>query len=617
MNDVIKPPIRILIADDEEAVLDAYRAVFSEARPTAGASALNDLKARLFAAPGTGKRAKDVDLFDAEYCHDAEQAVMAVRRAVSEGKPFAVVFLDMRMPPGHDGVWAATRIRECDPEVDIVIATAFSDTDPRQITEQVPPEEKLFYVQKPFHPHEVRQLALALGRSKWSMEHRFRQLAHYDSLTGLPNRTLFMDRMQQTIESARRHDRKAAVLFIDLDNFKRINDSLGHSFGDEILKITAERLRNCARACDAVMGPWSDVSAARLGGDEFTILLAEIREAENCTLVAQRILQAFVDPMRLQDDEVIMTPSIGIATYPEDGDDVQTLLKNADLAMYFAKHNGPNSFQYHQDSMNASTLQRITLEKNLRQAIVRDEFTLHYQPQTEMISGELKGAEALLRWNNQELGSVPPTEFVPVAEQCGMILAIGEWVLRTACLQAKAWRNKGIPLPRIGVNVSAKQFFQQDFPQLVERILQETELESHVLEIEITESLLMEDTQRAVATMHRLKALGVQIALDDFGTGYSSLSRLKEFPIDCLKIDHSFVRDISTDANDQAIAVAVLAMADSLNMRVVAEGVETAEQFDFLKLKNCSEMQGYLVSRPLTAEKLEEFLAQVPVKIAR
>jgi len=612
MNDLIKPPIRVLIADDEESVLDAYRAVFSDNRPTASASALNDLKAKLFKGSACDKLQSDTDLFDAHYCRDADQAVRAVRRAVADGTPFAVAFLDMRMPPGEDGVWAATHIRECDPEVDIVIATAFSDTDPRQITAKVPPEEKLFYVQKPFHPHEVRQMALALGRSKWSMENRFRQLAHYDSLTGLPNRTLFLDKMNQTIASARRHNRKVGILFIDLDNFKRINDSLGHSFGDEILKITADRLRHCARACDAVMGPLRDVSAARLGGDEFTILLSEIDAMENCTIVAQRILQAFAEPMRLENDEVIMTPSIGIATFPDGGDDVQTLLKNADLAMYFAKHSGPNSFQYHQDSMNTTTLHRITLEKNLRQAIARDEFTLNYQPQTDMITGVLKGVEALLRWDNEELGSVPPAEFIPVAEQCGLILQIGEWVLRTACLQAKSWRDRGVPLPRIGVNVSAKQFYQQNFPLVVERVLLETKLEPHVLEIEITESLLMENTDRAIATMHALRELGVQLALDDFGTGYSSLSRLKEFPIDCLKIDHSFVRDVSTDANDQAIASAVLAMAGSLNMRVVAEGVETSAQFDFLKQKQCNEIQGYLICRPLPVDKLEDFLLQLP-----
>ncbi len=329
-------------------------------------------------------------------------------------------------------------------------------------------------------------------------------------------------------------------------------------------------------------------------------------------IVAQRILQAFVEPMRLENDEVIMTPSIGIATFPDDGHDVQTLMKNADLAMYFAKNSGPNSYQYHQDSMNTTSLQRITLERNLRQAIARDEFTLHYQPQTDMMTGVLKGAEALLRWDNEELGSVPPAEFIPVAEQCGLILAIGEWVLRTACLQAKAWRDRGVQLPRIGVNVSAKQFYQQNFPLVVEQVLADTKLEAAILEIEITESLLMENTDRAIDTMHALRRLGVQIALDDFGTGYSSLSRLKEFPIDCLKIDHSFVRDISTDANDQAIASAVLAMAGSLNMRVVAEGVETSDQFDFLKLKECNEMQGYLICRPLPADKLEEFLLQLP-----
>jgi len=281
MNDIIKPPIRVLIADDEEPVLDAYRAVFSDNCPTASASALDDLKAKLFRGSPSGKLQSDADMFELYYCRDAEQAVHAVRRAVADGTPCAVAFLDMRMPPGEDGVWAAAHIRECDPEVDIVMAIAFSDTDPRQIAAKVPPEEKLFYVQKPFHPHEVRQMALALGCSKWSVENRFRQRAHYDSLTGLPNRTLFLDRMNQAIASASRHNRKAVILFIDHDNFKRINDSLGHSFGDVILKITADRLRHCGRACDTVMGPLPEVCAARLGGDEFTILLSEIDAAEN------------------------------------------------------------------------------------------------------------------------------------------------------------------------------------------------------------------------------------------------------------------------------------------------------------------------------------------------
>lgn len=608
MSTPVKPPIRILVADDEPAVLDAYCDVFASTASAAGANALRDLKAKLFGAP---RAAPATPSFDVYCCRGAEQAVAAVRAALADGQPFSVVFLDIRMPPGPDGIWAAAHIRESDPDLDIVIVTAYSDVDPRQITVQVPPEEKLFYVQKPFHPHEVRQLALALGRGKWETENRFRQLAYYDSLTSLPNRVLFLDRLAQILEIARRHQRKAAVLFLDLDNFKRINDSLGHSAGDEILKITAERLRYCVRASDAVAHPTPQGTAARLGGDEFTVVLSEIELVEAPAIVARRILQKMAEPMQLTAQEVAITPSIGIAVFPEDGDTVETLLKNADLAMYAAKRTGRNSFQYYQATMNMVALKRLTLENHLRQAIAREELALHYQPQMNLATGAASGAEALLRWNNEELGSVSPVEFIPVAEESGLIVAIGAWVLRTACLQAKAWRDRGVLLPRIGVNVSIKQFVQRKFPELVAQVLAETGLEPEVLEIEITESLLMQDAEGAVATLRKLKALGVQLAIDDFGTGYSSLSRLKEFPIDRLKIDRSFVRSVDTNLNDQAIASAIIAMAGSMNLRVIAEGVETAEQLDVLRSKHCDEIQGYFLSRPLPPEQAEAFLLRI------
>jgi diguanylate cyclase (GGDEF)-like protein len=465
-------------------------------------------------------------------------------------------------------------------------------------------------VQKPFHPHEVRQLALALGR-KWEAEHQVRQLAYYDSLTGLPNRVLFLDRLSQTIEMARRYQRKAAVLFLDLDNFKRINDTLGHTFGDEILKTTAKRLRHCVRTSDVVTHPTPQGTAARLGGDEFTILLAEIVSMEEPAIVAQRILEQMAEPMRLASHEVIVTPSIGIAVFPDDGDNDETLLKNADLAMYFAKRSGSNSFQYYQAPMNVTALKRLKMENHLRQAIARGEFALHYQPQMDLETGAISGVEALLRWNNEELGNVSPVEFIPVAEESGLIVAIGTWVLRAACLQARAWRDRGVPLPRIGVNVSVRQFVQRNFPETVAQVLAETGLEPEVLEIEVTESLLMRDADGAAATLGKLKALGIQLAIDDFGTGYSSLSRLKEFPIDRLKIDRSFVRVVDTDLNDQAIASAVIAMAGSMNMRVVAEGVETSGQLDFLRAKHCDEIQGYFLSRPLPPEQAEDFLLRI------
>ncbi|MFZ4789794.1 MAG: diguanylate cyclase domain-containing protein [Candidatus Competibacteraceae bacterium] len=340
MTDSILQPIRILIADDDDAVLDVYRELFTTIAPSASASAsaLENLKAKLFggAVPVPPQEAP----FDPHYCHSAEQAIAAVRAAVNANRPFALVILDMRMPPGRDGAWAAARIREMDPYLDIVIATAHSDVDPRTITLQSP----VFYIQKPFHPHELRQLALALGR-KWVLEAHNRQLAYYDSLTGLPNRALFLDRLTQDIELARRYQRQAAVLFLDLDNFKRINDTLGHSFGDALLKTMAERLSDCLRACDTVTHPMSAGTAARLGGDEFTVLLAEIHHEDEAILVAQRILEAMGQPIELGSHEVIVTPSIGIALFPRDGTDVNTLIENADRAMYRAKRTGSNTFQ--------------------------------------------------------------------------------------------------------------------------------------------------------------------------------------------------------------------------------------------------------------------------------
>ena len=600
MTNANPQPIRILVADDDDAVLDAYRELFASGPPAGNAAALHDLKAKLFG--GASRAPIRAALFDAHYCHNADQAVAAVRAGIEANHPFSVVILDMRMPPGPDGAWAAAQIREIDPWVDIVIATAYSDVDPREITIKVPPEDKLFYIQKPFHPHEIRQLTLALGR-RCEAEHHVRQLAYYDTLTGLPNRLLFLDRLSEALERARRHWRKVALLFLDLDKFKRINDTLGHPCGDEVLKTTAERLRRCIRTCDAIDG-----TAARLGGDEFTVLLTEIAHEDDAALVAQRILSAMAEPIRFDIHETTITPSIGIAIFPNDGDNEEALIKSADLAMYCAKHAGSNAFQYYQDSMNETARKRLTVEQHLRQAIALGEFSLHYQPQIDLATGEVHGIEALLRWNNLELGNVPPDEFIPIAEENGLIVVIGEWVLHTACQQAKNWRDQQMALPRIAVNISVRQFAQWNFAALVARILAETGLEPRVLELEITENLLMKDDASAMTTLCKLKEIGVQVAIDDFGTGYSCLSSLKEFPIDHLKIDRSFVRTLHTDQSDQAIASAIIAMADSMNFQVIAEGVENLDQLDFLRSKCCGEIQGYHISRPLPVDQAEEFL---------
>ncbi len=606
--DFSQRPIKVLVADDDEAVLDAYRQIFSRATSTAEGDQLRNLKAKLFGG-GAARPSSLGPLFEPHYCHDAEQAVAAARAAIDNGGAFSVIFLDMRMPPGPDGAWAAARIRELDPQVDIVIATAYSDTDPREITALVPPEDKLFYVQKPFHPHEIRQLALALGR-KWEAEQRIRQLAYYDSLTGLPNRLLFLDRLTQTLELARRHKRTAALLFLDLDNFKRINDTLGHGIGDDLLKTMAARLTHCLRTGDTVSRPAPEGTAARLGGDEFTVLLSEINHPEEAAVVAQRILDTLGQPMRLMTHEIIVTPSIGIALFPQDGDDAGSILKNADLAMYFAKRTGPNLFQYYEEAMNATALRRLTLENHLRQALDHNEFTLYYQPQVNLVSGEISGMEALLRWHNRALGDVAPTEFIPIAEESGLILPIGDWILRSACRQAKQWRDRGVPLPRMAVNVSVAQFVHRKFLETIREALTETGLDPEVLELEITESLLMKDATNATEILRAIKDLGVQVAIDDFGTGYSSLNRLKELPIDCLKIDSTFVRGITAEKSDRAIASAVIALADSMNLRVIAEGVETPFEADFLRAKHCGEMQGFLISQPLPQEQAESFLHQ-------
>src|SRR5712691_10656521 len=433
-------------------------------------------------------------------------------------------------------------------------------------------------------------------------EEKVRQLAYFDSLTGLANRECFKEHLAQAIALARHYHRQLAILFLDLDNFKRINDTLGHNVGDLLLKAVAARLRACVRASDAVTRLEtvdSNEQVARLGGDEFTLLLSEVGSSEDAAQVARRILDTVSQPLTVGGHEVFITPSMGIAMFPQDGEDVESLLKHADMAMYYAKHCGKNLYKFYTESMKDTAIRRLTVENDLRKAIERRELTLHYQPQIDLTNGQICGAEALLRWHNADLGPVSPAEFIPLAEETGLILPIGEWVLRTACAQAKAWQDAGLSLPRMAVNISVLQFVQTGFTDLVTQILNETGLSPHALELEITEGLLMKDAEGAIRTLSILKDQGVQFAIDDFGTGYSSLSYLKRFPIDRLKIDKAFVQDINADPDDAAITTAVIAMAGSMNLGVVAEGVETGAQLDFLKNKHCGEVQGYYLSKPL------------------
>jgi len=604
-----RAPIRVLVADDEPEILAAYREIFTGADEAAGASRRRELAAKLFdgataaAAPPVARFPARAS-FDADYCSSAEAAVAAVQAALEAGRPYALVFLDMRMPPGRDGIWAATEIRRLDAAIEIAVCTAYSDVDPGDIGGRVPPEDKLSYLQKPFHPHEVRQMAIALA-SKWRAERHIAKLAYFDSLTGLPNREQVHGRLHSALAAMDAGRGNVGLLYIDLDNFKRINDTLGHGVGDEVLVVVAERLRETLRFGTGVIPDAEPTDRpgdiGRLGGDEFMVVLAEIADSGDAGRVADRIIGALQVPMQLTRHTVVVTPSIGVAMAPTDGSDAETLLRHADLAMYFAKRRWPGTFAFFDASMNEGALQRYTLEEKLRGALERGELSLHYQPQIDMQTGDVAGMEALLRWTNEELGVVPPNDFIPVAESAGLIVSIGDWVLRTACAQACRWRDEGLELKRIAVNIAAQQFAMPSFPALVSEVLHQTGLPPAMLELEITESMVMTDEDRAARTLTALHALGVTVAIDDFGTGYSNFQRLRRLNIDRLKMDRSFVRELGGDSDDRAIAAAIIAMAKSLRVDVVAEGVESFPQLRFLQDHMCSEAQGFLLSRALPA----------------
>jgi diguanylate cyclase (GGDEF)-like protein/PAS domain S-box-containing protein len=428
------------------------------------------------------------------------------------------------------------------------------------------------------------------------------QMAHsaqHDFLTGLPNRMLLNDRVSHAISLAPRHMKKVAVLFLDLDGFKHINDSLGHPIGDKLLQSVTARLIECVRGSDTV---------SRQGGDEFVVLLSEIEQAEDAAISARRMLHAVAEAHPISKHDLHITTSIGVSVYPDDGLDAETLIRNADTAMYQAKENGRQSYQFFKSGMNVRAVERQSIEESLRRAVERREFTLHYQPKINLRTGDITGAEALIRWTHPVRGLVPPSQFIPVAEDCGMILPIGIWVLREACKQAKDWIDAGLPIRTIAVNISAMQFRNDHFLKDVFSILSETGLDPKCLELELTESVLIKRAESASSVLQTLRAKGIQIAVDDFGTGYSSLSYLTKFPIDALKIDQSFVRQISTVPTDTTIVTTVISMGQSLKLRVVAEGVETQNELEFLQAHNCEEAQGYFFSRPVPAQKFARLL---------
>jgi diguanylate cyclase (GGDEF)-like protein len=447
-------------------------------------------------------------------------------------------------------------------------------------------------------------LSLALENARLynerkTMEEEMRHMAHHDSLTGLPNRRFFTGIAQVELAQAGRNRKKAAILFLDLDRFKEINDVMGHETGDALLKQVAERLKAQVRKSDTI---------ARIGGDEFNVLLPDLGHVEDCVVTARKIIHSLQKPYTIEGNEFQSSASIGISVYPDDADELDTLLRYADIALYYAKEQGRNNFQFYNHAIHVRTIEQIQMEHSLQQSLERGELDVYYQPQVDRRTGTIVSAEALVRWKHPELGLLEPIQFLSYAEESGFIVAIDKWVLRTACAQAKSWRDAGVLKAGITVNLSARHFQDPELVRKISQILKETGLPGTCLGLEITETLAMSNIERTITHLHELSALGVHVSIDHFGTGYSSLSYLKRLPIQKLKIDRSFIRDIATDADNRAIITAMTAMAHSMNIKVLAEGVETEEQMEFIRISDCDEIQGFAVSGPLSPSSFEDFM---------
>ena len=430
-------------------------------------------------------------------------------------------------------------------------------------------------------------------------EEKIQYLATHDSLTGLPNRAMFTQLLEHAILSAKRNNKMLAVLFVDLDRFKTINDTKGHDAGDQLLITIARRYQSALRAADVV---------CRQGGDEFVILIEDVHKPNDLKRVAGHIISTTYEPVVLLGDECRVTASVGISIYPSDGEDAQTLMKHADIAMYCAKEEGKNDYKFYSKDLQSVSMGRLAIERNLRLALERHELSLHYQAKVNFKTGAITGVEALLRWQSPELGNITPTQFIPIAEETGLIVPIGKWVLRTACAQNAAWQKQGLPAVRMAVNLSLRQLLDSNLPRDIEQALKDSGMDAEYLELEVTESMIMNDPRKMITILQQIKNMGVRLAIDDFGTGYSSLAQLKQFPVDTLKIDRSFIRNITEDSDDKAIAHAIISMGESLGLTVVAEGVETIEQLNYLKDQSCDEMQGFYFSKPVVADQFAELL---------
>jgi diguanylate cyclase (GGDEF)-like protein len=560
--------------------------------------------------------------FQLDSAYQGQEALELVKRARAEGRPYALAFTDMRMPPGWDGLETIEELWKADPSLQIALCTAYSDYSWEAMAERLEFGDQLLVLKKPFDSLEIRQMASALTW-KWQMAqdaamkvlsleqtiearvHELLKVSHllqYDILTELPNSTLLGDRLNQSLALSRRHDKQLAVMFLGLDRFKRINNALGHPAGDEMLKRVGQSLVATVRESDSVF---------RYGSDEFVVILADVRHPQQTKGIAEKLLNAIRAPQHIAGHDLSVTASLGISIYPEDGLDAIVLIKKAETAMRNVKENGPNDFSFFIDEMNQRAREQQSIESGIRLALERNEFVLHYQPKMDLGSGQVVGAEALIRWKKPGQGWVYPSDFIAVAEDSGLIVPLTKWVMAQACRQACIWKTAGLPKICISVNVSAIDFRQRDFVESIELILKQTGMDPTLLELEITEGVLMQNVDATVTALNRIKALGVRLAIDDFGTGYSSLSYLRRFPIDVLKIDQSFIRGLSRDSSDAALVSAIISLGKSLKLTVIAEGIETLEQLDFLKAHHCEEGQGYYFSKAVAPDAFAHYLMLV------
>ncbi|ANG65281.1 response regulator receiver protein [Marinobacterium aestuarii] len=525
-------------------------------------------------------------------CVDTREALESALQQES----WDIVFSDFTMP-AFNGSDALDIVRRHNPDIPFIFVSGTIGEERAVAAIKQGAQDYLIKGHlKRLAPAVERELRDAVTRREnREAQKRLHFLANYDALTGLPNRVLFIDRLSHSLRMAQRSSGLVGVLYLDLDNFKDVNDSLGHNAGDTLLRTVADRLTQAVRTSDTV---------ARLAGDEFTLILTNLEHRDDAAVAARKILEQLSQPLEVAEQALQIRASVGISVFPVDGTDSEELLRNADMSMYLAKQTGGSHYEFYRSEIGEKKAERLELLKALRRALEQREFVLHYQPQVELATGHIVGVEALLRWQCPERGLVSPEQFIPLAEESGLVVPLGEWVLRKACAQARIWRDTGYPPLRVAVNFSACQFRQKNLVDLVKTVLDENELPPECLEVEITESTLMQDTTASLKTLQELRACGISISLDDFGTGYSSLSYLKRFPVDALKIDRSFVRDIPQDTDDVAINSAIIAMAAKLNIRVIAEGVETLEQLNFLRTEGCAMVQGYYLQRPASAQDL-------------